>query len=130
MCFSKPLITPLWQGRECCLVTIMWEVFYWLPLTPGAPSTGSSFLLGRGGQSSFPGGSICNALAGREEAPNAYLFLIHLHCGGRFHHPWVVTEVHYCWWVGAQTPCLSNTAWQGCLFRVCWGWSLRTPCGL
>lgn len=112
------------------LVDCIWEVFYLLPLTLGAPSTGSSFLLGGGGQSSFPGGSICNVLAGREEAPNDYLYLIHLPCGGRSHHHWVVVEVHYCWWVGAQTPCFSNTRRGGVFLEFAEGgvYALHVDC--
>ena len=87
-------------------------------------------MLGGGGQSSFPGGSICNVFAGRDEAPNDYLYLTHLQCGGRFHHHWVVVEVHYCWWVGAQTPCFSNTNGGGIFLEFAEGgvYTLHVDC--
>ena len=153
MCFSRPLWSPLQQGRGCCVMTARLEWmsrsstgFHW-HLEKGAPSTA-----GRRWAITFPGLPFVTPWLGRRgRLMSLFTWSPTLWREVPSPHHWAVVEVLTLHWascthlVRMRGHLISTGGWDSrlpasltphrgvggrSLVRVWWGWSLPSPCGL
>ena len=128
MCFSKPLITPSkeesaawWLSCGRSSTRFQW---HWGLLPLGAPSCWGEV----GNQVSQEAPFVMSLLGGRRRLMTTFTWSTYPVEGGSITTGLLLRSII----AGGWEPRLpaSQTQGEGGLFRVCWGWSLCSPCGL